>query len=207
MKLLAFVDIHGSPSALKRLEKIAKQEKPDALVCGGDITIFEQHIEQILAKLDSIAESLGKKIFIVSGNHESDEMMQVVCKHLKNTVFIHKKIAKIEGFEDYVVTGFGGGGFSLVDNDFEMWAKSVLPELKGKKIIFISHAPPYGTTLDLIYEEHAGSKSLARFIKQANPALVVCGHLHENARKQDKIGKTLIINPGAVGALVELKRK
>ena len=147
MKLLAFVDIHGSPSALKRIEKIAKQEKPDCLVCGGDITIFEQHIEQILGKLDSVAESIGKKLFIVSGNHESDEMMQVVCKHLKNVIFAHKKLSKIEGFDDYVVTGFGGGGFSLV----------------------------------------------------------VCGHLHENARKQDKIGKTLIINPGAVGAIVELK--
>lgn len=202
MKLLVFVDIHGSPSALKRIEAIAKKENPDALICAGDITIFEQHIEQILAKLDSIGASINKPVFIVHGNHESEEVMQVMCKRLKNVVFVHKKIIELG---EYAVSGFGGGGFSLVDHDFEIWAKSVAAELRGKKLIFLSHAPPYGTSLDLIYEEHAGSKSLVRFIKQAGPAVVVCGHLHENAGRKDKLGKTLIVNPGAAGAIVELK--
>jgi Icc-related predicted phosphoesterase len=125
-----------------------------------------------------------------------------MCKRLKHVVFVHKKI--IERGE-YAVSGFGGGGFSLVDHDFEIWEKSAAAKLTGKKLIFLSHAPPYGNALDLIYEEHAGSKSLTRFIKQTSPAVVVCGHLHENAGRKDKLGKTLIVNPGATGAIIELK--
>ena len=66
MKLLAFTDIHGSLTALKRIEQKIKSEKPDLLVCAGDISIFEHGIVGILKKLNK----LNKKIIIVHGNHE-----------------------------------------------------------------------------------------------------------------------------------------
>jgi len=37
-----------------------------------------------------------------------------------------------------------------------------------------------------------------------NPVLVLCGHFHENFRKQDKIKNTLIINPGPDGTIINV---
>jgi hypothetical protein len=42
---------------------------------------------------------------------------------------------------------------------------------------------------------HVGSKAIHDFIKAFKPDLVVCGHIHE-ARGTDKIGETVMINPG-----------
>lgn len=201
MKILAFVDVHGSHAALKRIAARVKKEKPDIIVCAGDITIFEQNIEEILEQLDEIGASAGKKVLVIHGNHETEEIMTAICKRLKNVFFFHKSVAEVDGF---AVAGFGGGGFALVDKEFERWAKKLLPLLKRKKAVLVTHAPPYGTVLDRIAEEHAGCQSFSRFIKQNQPVLAICGHLHENAGKKQKMGKTLVVNPGPSGALIRL---
>jgi len=73
----------------------------------------------------------------------------------------------------------------------------------GDTVILVTHAPPYNTKVDQILEEHAGNKSLRKIIQEIQPALVVCGHLHECVGK-DYIGKTLVINPGYKGRIVSL---
>ena len=55
-----------------------------------------------------------------------------------------------------------------------------------------THAPTY-TKVDKIGKNPVGNKSIRNFISEAKPDLVVCGHLHENAGKKDKIGKTRYI--------------
>jgi len=38
MKILAFVDVHGSAACLKEIEK--KSKKVDIILCAGDLTVF-----------------------------------------------------------------------------------------------------------------------------------------------------------------------
>jgi Icc-related predicted phosphoesterase len=68
--------------------------------------------------------------------------------------------------------------------------------------IFISHNTPYKTKLDLIknrksyaYKKHLGSSVARQFCVRHKPLLCICGHIHEGMGK-DKIGKTMLINPG-----------
>ena len=112
MKILAFTDIHGSLSALRRIGQKVKSQNPDLLVCAGDITIFERGIIAILRRLNK----LNKKIIIIHGNHEDSSTFIKFSKLFKNIIFIHKK----SFIEDNVLfLGFGGGGFALVDKKFE----------------------------------------------------------------------------------------
>jgi Icc-related predicted phosphoesterase len=74
----------------------------------------------------------------------------------------------------------------------------------GKKLVMLFHAPPYGNKTDIIMGDHVGNKSYRDFIREEKPLLVVCGHLHDNEGVQDHIGKTLIINPGPEGKLIEI---
>ena len=196
MKILAFVDLHGSMGVLKKLASVAKKEKVEYIVCAGDITIFSENMQQIVSKLDE----LGIPVIMTHGNHEEESTLRRVCERTKNVKFLHKEVLETNG---YVFMVYGGGGFSIKDPGFEKWSNQAMKKIsEGKKIILVTHAPPYGTKLDLILDQSAGSKSIRQFIKLVQPKLVICGHLHENFGIKDRIDKTRIINPGPWGAVL-----
>ena len=201
MKLLAFTDIHGSSFALKRIEHKVKSQNPDLLVCAGDISIFEHGITQIARRLNK----LNKKILIIHGNHEEPSTFKRLSKTFKNIIFIHKN-CYIKN--NTLFLGYGGGGFALIDRDFEKAAninfRKIIRNNKDKKIILVTHAPPYRTKLDKIGRNHAGNKSIRHFVEKNRVDLLVCGHLHENFGKEDKIKKTKIINPGPFGKILKI---
>jgi len=200
MKILAFTDLHTSRFAIKKLRNKIKKHDPDILVCAGDISIFGLGMNFILNKLNK----LKKKILIIHGNHESEKLLKKLCGKYKNLIFIHKKSYK---FNDYIFFGYGGGGFSLIDNDFDKVGKDfekIIKKNNDKKIILITHAPPYKTKLDLIVGNPCGNKTLKNFIVRNRVNLYICGHLHENFGKKDIIKGTEIINPGPYGKIIRI---
>src|SRR3989338_4113337 len=217
MKLLAFTDTHGSLSALRRIEQKTKAQKPDLLVCAGDISIFEHGIVGIIRRLNR----LNKKIIIIHGNHEDDTTFRKLSKLFKNIIFIHKNhFIK----NNTLFLGYGGGGFSMVDKEFEKIAikfkkiiksyrseasgelknQGFLSDNKDKKTILVTHAPPYKPKLDKLVGGHCGNKPIRHFIEKNKIDLLICGHLHENFGKEDKIKHTKVVNPGPFGKIVEI---
>lgn len=201
MKILAFTDIHGSSTALKRIEQKTKSQNPDLLVCAGDISMFEHGIYGLLRRLNK----LNKQILMIHGNHEDASTFNKLSKSFKNIIFIHK-IHFI--WDNALFLGYGGGGFAMIDKAFEknaaMKFKNIIKNNADKKIIFITHAPPYKTRLDKLEQGHCGNKSIRHFIERNKIGILICGHLHENFGKEDKIGKTKVMNPGPFGKIVEV---
>ncbi|MBI4452229.1 metallophosphoesterase family protein [Candidatus Woesearchaeota archaeon] len=71
-----------------------------------------------------------------------------------------------------------------------------------KKTIYVIHAPPFNTNLDIVAARaHVGSKAAREFIEGEQPLLTLHGHIHESPRMSgswhDKIGKTRCINVGS----------
>ena len=202
LRILAFSDLHGDEKALKLLEK--KSKKADVVVCAGDFTVFENNILRIMRKLDEI----GKPVMLVNGNHEDAMLVAEICRKLKNVKQVHRKAYCSSEFPGYIFVGHGGEGFELVSKDFERFSATAVKKIKQlqkqkKKIIFVTHQPPHKTKLDFIWAHH-GSKSYSKFVRKIQPLLHVCGHLHETQGKKDRIRKTLVINPGPKGAIVEV---
>ena len=199
MKILAFTDIHGSLHAIKRIEQKVKSQNPDLLVCAGDISIFEHGIIGILRRLNR----LNREIVMIHGNHEDDSTFRKLQTLFKNIIFIHKKHF-IKG--NLLFIGYGGGGFSIVDKEFEKIGnsqfKQTIKNNHDKKIVLVTHAPPYRTKLDKLVDGHCGNKSIKQFVEKSKIEYLICGHLHENFGKEDKIGKTKIINPGPFGKII-----
>ena len=212
MKILAFVDTHGSKKSLKIAQDKAKDA--DIVICAGDLTVFEENLDSYLSELSK----LGKPVLIVHGNHESEESMKKACSLFKNIVFLHKGVFELE---NYIVMGHGGGGFSDRDKDFEKVSKNFEKEIKDAqkkldkenkknktnkklKTVLVLHAPPHDTKLDYITGSHAGNKSYRKFIDDMQPTLVICGHLHENAGIDQQLGTTVIVNPGPKGVMIEI---
>lgn len=198
MKILSFVDLHGSKRALKALGKKAKEA--DLIVCAGDVSQFENALESILAKLNSF----GKPILIIHGNHEESYVLEQTCKKYENIEFFHKKTKIIN---DILFIGFGGGGFDRETLKMEKFFKKSSKKLKkAKKAVFITHAPPYNTKLDKMDfahngNIHNGNNTTRNMIIKYKLNYTICGHFHENWQKHDKIGNGKVINPGPSGAI------
>ena len=197
MKILAFVDMHGSFTKLK--EVIRKSQKADILVCCGDISMFGQNLDRIFSQLSKTQ----KPILVIPGNHETEEQIRQVCKKYK-LIYLHNGSYILN---NYVFFGYGGGGFSQKTEALEKVINKFKKTLKkDDKIILITHAPPYKTTLDFLpHLGHVGSKSLRTFIEEIKPFLHICGHLHENDGSSDKINNSLILNPGSDGQIIDIQ--
>lgn len=195
MKLLAFVDLHGSKPAMKRIQHLAK--KVDIVICAGDHTIFSHSEREILSQLNKIS----KPVLIIHGNHEDAYELKKDCKLFKNLYFVHAEKYRVN---DYLFLGWGGGGFSYVDKGFERYSKKASKWIKeGDKVVLITHAPPYKTKIDNIGGESAGNKSIRKFIEKAQPILAISGHLHECVG-EDTIKKTRLVNPGYKGKILNV---
>jgi len=204
MKLLVFTDLHGDSLYVEKLLRKVKKEKPEAMVCAGDISNFSFGIKTLLRKFDSV----GIPLFIIPGNHESVEEIKIYGRDMKNIKGIHLKPMI---FHSIYIFGCGGGGFTPQHAEFEMSEKkfsAAIKQLKMKdhkyKTILVTHQPPFETSLDLIYGEHVGSTSIRKFIEKNQPDFCITGHIHENEGKHDKIGKTVVLNPGPEGKIIEL---
>lgn len=73
---------------------------------------------------------------------------------------------------------------------------------KKYPLFFISHNVPFKTKLDVVknknsyaHKMHLGSSIARKFCLDYKPLICVGGHIHEGVGK-DKLGKTLVINPG-----------
>ena len=85
-----------------------------------------------------------------------------------------------------------------IKDDFEKLKKMSSP----KKTIYMIHAPPFNTKLDIITTgAHVGSKSIREFIEKEQPFLTLHGHIHESPQMsgswKDRIGSTVCINVGS----------
>lgn len=197
MNILAFTDIHEDMRAVANIKKLSKDA--DLLVCAGDLSNFGKGLDKTAKALNSI----GKPLLIIHGNHETEKDIINLCKKYKNLINLHRGVYELD---NCIFFGFGGGGFSKVDLSFERIAKKVMKNIdKTKNFIFVSHAPPRDTALDqLIDLGSVGSISYRKFIEKNKPLLSISGHIEENSLKKDFIGKTLCINPGSRGLILEI---
>ena len=78
---------------------------------------------------------------------------------------------------------------------------------------YISSNTALDDTDGLFLRMQCGSEVLSYICQQSGhiscaiayqPDYVLCGHLHDNAGKKDKIGKSLVINPGWEGMMLEI---
>ena len=192
MKIIAISDIHNDCSAIKKLEN--ELSEADMIIIAGDITHMgsEKDAENIITEF----EKYNKKIFAVSGNCDKSE----IEKYLKEkNISVHKEVKTISEF-GLKIAGLGGSVTTPVPTPntcSEDEYKKSLGSIEVTPDIFVAHQPPLNTVADMIPNGmHVGSSSLKEFIEKMQPALCICGHIHESVGKE-YCGKTLIINPGS----------
>jgi len=79
----------------------------------------------------------------------------------------------------------------------EGWLEETFAQVKNyPRFVLVCHTPPKDTATDVIRGgTHVGSQVVRAFIEKRAPVVCLTGHIHE-ARATDRIGPTLVVNPG-----------
>jgi len=196
MKVLVGTDFHGKEAVFEGFAEKAEEERVDILVICGDITHFGTIQEA--KRLLSILTRLRLPVLFVPGNCDPPSLVGV---DVEGTICIHGKNVF---YEDITFLGVGASPPTPFHTPFEISEKTIMKTLSqasnnlpvNRWIVLVSHTPPYGTRLDQAFlGQHAGSRSVRRFIEERRPSIVFCGHIHEG-RGEDRINSTIIVNPG-----------
>lgn len=210
-KKLILKDLRLGDKVLKNMNKLPV---PVILVAGNiDYTNHNDVSDRRLRKKN-------KRYF----ERDDQDFFSEIIKKYKNIKRFDYSFIKLG---DFIFIGMSGSSFpGHVKSKAYKKSRKTLEKLfnkfrkenKKRRVIFVSHNIPYNTKLDkitskdahkLVRGEHYGSKLARRIIDKYHPILALGGHIHESRGKQ-KLGKTLVINPGAIHeghyAIVEIDK-
>ena len=199
LKILAVADFHGSSQAFSSVAVKAAESKMDLVVMCGDLTHFGS-LDDAKRNL-SIVSKAKLPVFFIPGNCDPPQLANESTDSAK---CLHGDCRR---FHDIAFFGVGGSPPTPFHSPFELSEEEIglllqrgfancSRDEESSRVVLVSHSPPRGTRLDMTSSgEHVGSTSVRNFVEEARPALVVCGHIHE-ASGLDRIGTTLIVNPG-----------
>lgn len=205
VRLLAFTDPHGKPEALKSVLDLFRTEKPDLVVCTGDVSFFGVDYDLLMRGLSGLASP----VYFVPGNHETPstaKSLEIQFPYLKNLEFRMLEVAgaRLAGLP--ATDAFWPGARP----DEGLLAKAVEVGRAGdpaKPLVLLTHYPPAGTQVSgtsVLTPDSGGSRLVRHIVEALAPALVVCGHYHQDFGKEAHVGATRIVNPGPGGKILEL---
>lgn len=197
MRVLAFSDLHGSVDMVERI--LTSERTFDLVILAGDITTAgtPSQLEEAIRRI----EAFGKPVLAVAGNMDS--------------LALERKLEQLGVSIDSRGVVIGEVGFFGV-SAAPASSLRTLNEISEREImdraeagwkgvaaarwkIFVPHAAPKDTTIDLTHSGiHAGSSAVREFIRLKKPDATICGHIHE-ARGIDKIAGLPVINCGPAG--------
>lgn len=206
MRIGYVVDVHDRFDAV--VEAVAAMGPVDVLVVGGDITTggTVEQAEEAIARWRPLAPC----VVALAGNMDSpaiDGRLAELGVALDGTGIVVGGVG---------ICGVSAAPISPLCTPYELPEEELARRIErafaavagARWTIFCPHAPPLGTACDRLRSgEHVGSAAVRAAVEQRKPDVVLCGHIHE-ARGEDTLGRTRVVNPGPVRqghyALVEV---
>lgn len=204
MKIVAVSDLHGRFSVVADI--VRRVGPVDVLVAAGDLTTCGSpgEVEAAVAAW----RRLAPHVFAVAGNMDSAAIDAALERMGASLNGCCRRVGEVAFFGCSAAPQSIGTPYEIPEWQIATRIQRGAAQAAGAaRCVFVPHAPPRGV-LDTTHNgDHAGSVAIYDFIVRAQPALVLCGHIHE-ARGRARIGRSLVINcgPAAAGhyAVIEL---
>jgi hypothetical protein len=185
--IYAAADLHGSAARFEVVARQADRPEVQALVLAGDLV----HYGRGHAILERLA-TLPKPVFVVRGNTDPVR----IEKNIAAGPRMHSLHLKRRLYRRHPFVGVGGTlpvpFRSRIGWSETKMLKRLAPMLTTRSIL-VTHPPPWGVRDRVAGRWHAGSRGLRRLIEATNPAVLICGHIHE-AAGIEWLGRTLVVN-------------
>lgn len=187
MKLLVLTDLHQKTNMIPWINDLIDTEKPDAVLCLGDITDLGTTEDAV-----SILASVHGNKYVLPGNCDTWDVPKAISSVATD---MHGKAMDLLG---HYIAGLGGGTVSPFNSPFELSENeidSLLRPISKKGMILMTHAPAFDTLDHIPNGTPVGSHAIRKIIDDFEPILAVSGHIHEDIGIKT-IGRTVCVNPG-----------
>ena len=193
MVIVSLTDLHGRDGT--GAECMKQLAEADLVVICGDITTF-RGADVARTVLKPIFDA-NQNVLAVPGNCDQTDVNDYLDTLGINLHGISRVIGDVAF---YGLAGSSPTPFATPqeyrDETIALMLSRLTRDPSAEYHVLVSHAPPYATVVDQVsLGNHAGSRAVRAFIERFQPDLCLCGHIHE-AIGTDRIGHTLIINPG-----------
>ncbi|MEJ2146278.1 MAG: metallophosphoesterase family protein [Acidobacteriota bacterium] len=199
MRILAFSDLHRDRAATQRIVELSRQV--DVVVGAGDYATVRRGLQSVI----EILSAIERPTVLVCGNSEDDRELREACRDWSSAHVLHGDGVEIDGVPFFglggavPITPFGAWSFDLSEQE----AEALLSDCPSGCVL-ISHSPPKGLVDVSSTGISLGSFAVLRAIESKEPRLVICGHIHESSGKKVTHGKTVVLNAGPGGMIVEI---
>jgi Icc-related predicted phosphoesterase len=178
---------------------------PDLILYAGD-DIARFRPDRKTNYFEQLASLTRYGLFAVAGNDDLPDQRHLITGHKvydvhRTPVLLGKYycVIGLEGAPDR--PGVGIGYLLHPERRIEQHLAAALHFAGSRRILIVSHAPPYGC-LDLAQRfgvRRIGSKALAACLKRIRRpsrgvAAVVCGHVHRCGGEERNLGSTVVVN-------------
>ena len=200
MRIYAVADLHGQPERLALIRKTVERVEPDVVVVAGDITNF-RGAASVVGRINE----LPVPVLGIRGNSDRPVVDRWLAA-FSNVRCLDRVEVSVNG-----VRFVGAGGTVPVPfrSRIRLRERAVLDRLSHllpPASVLVPHPPPWGTLDEVFGSRHAGSKGIARLVDRCQPAIMICGHIHERAGIARR-ARTLVVNcnvaGGGAGALID----
>lgn len=199
MRILACSDLHGDLNATQRI--VAETGAADVLIVAGDLGNEGQGAEPVLAAL----KAAHCPVIVVAGNHDRLTDLREISRDWRDVHVLHGQSFRLRD-----VTFFGLGG-EIPRANAALWNFSLSEAAAARELalcpanaVLITHTPPKGFVDRQPNGAHDGSVSVLETLKQKQPRLLFCGHVHASFGAEETVGNSQIFNLGPSSRKVSL---
>jgi uncharacterized protein len=175
-----------------------------------------ERLRQWVDLADRVAERTGRRI-VINGGNDDPFYVDPVLHSAKRVIMPEGRVVPIDDNIQMLSIGYANRTpwpcpRDIDEAELEQRVEKVVSQVRSpENCIFNFHAPPYGTTLDVVMgldkdfrpsmsmgvdEVHAGSTAVRQAIERYQPLVSLHGHIHEHHAFQ-RIGRTVCFNPGS----------
>lgn len=187
-------DIHGR---IRRISEIPELKQAAGVILTGDLTTFGGK-----AAASTVIEAFraeNPRIYALPGNMDRAGVNDFLEE---SGISLHCRMHELG--PGAVLFGIGGSTISpwgspteFPEAFFSTWLERLASAAAAcRHKLLAVHEPPLNTLCDRLSNgTHAGSAAVRDFIEKHQPAVCLCGHIHESAGIQ-RLGRCLAVNPG-----------
>lgn len=199
MLIYAVADIHGHPKRIQAIRSYVADHRPDLMVVAGDLS-KRWRPEQVLRPLDRF----GLPVLLVRGNSDS-RRLDAILRQYPNLHNLHLDSKHINGIHFVGISGTLPLPFHSRLGCREADLVNRIKSMLTPQSVLVVHPPPYGSRDRVLGKFHAGSRAVRRLLEECSPAVLICGHIHEQSGIE-RVGRTVVVNcamaRGCSGALI-----
>jgi Icc-related predicted phosphoesterase len=197
VKILLFSDIHSDLRALEALMAV----EADYYIAAGDLVNWSKGLDAA----GTVMQRHQGRLAVIPGNHETEADVAAFC--LKFGFQAAHGAALDLGGKRFGLLGYSNiTPFNTPGEYAEEEIARRLEALAAPPLdVLICHCPPKDTLLDQAAPgRHFGSQAIREFIARHQPPRFFCGHIHEAAGAEDRLGQSVGRNLGKKGYLLSV---